>query len=967
MHRFPRLAGPTRRALSALSHAARHPPVDPPFPTAISAAEPPGAPIELFEDDIVNHLYAPTLPATPSRPSKLRSRAQDAVLYGPAENAAYERQLALEQETVDLAIARFHKASEDASARGDVATFRPATDLLVAWYNPFVLAVRAALENPSGNSTKGKHSSGRKRVEHEVRDQLEKLPPEALAVITLHTMLSLLMRESSGVPLPRVALSVADAVRAEINMKRISQLQREHDDARVRETLDDVATDAKAKHDGNSVRPNDVLQHALRSSSTLVSAVNFAAAKMEARHAVWSQREQLLLGTKLIDMFLSVAKVQDMNGEFVPAIVHTLKFRKDDMVKVGMLQLSEAMVNTVKEDCSGLVEHVSPKQQPMVIRPRPWTSPTEGAYLRCPSQLVRRTPGSYRDAEKMLEAADLSTLFEGLNALGDQPWCVNRHVLETSQALWDSGGGIAGLVTKRNCEVPNRKEFLATELAAFEKRKARQELWGPRDVDESTDDAEEEFDEKKVLRKLRMERRKAQKLNRELVSMRADTEHRMKQAARFVDEERIWLPHNVDFRGRAYPIPVHLQHMGCDLTRALLTFSKPGVMLGDRGVYWLKIHLANLLGGDKLSFSERIALAEDNIGRAIQVGLNPQSESNLEWWSTAEDPFQLLAACAEIAEACGRHGGEEGMKWFESSLPISMDGSCNGLQHYAALGRDVEGGTQVNLVPNDRPQDVYSGIAALVQDKVEAMAAEGDEYGVLLKGKVSRKVVKQTVMTSVYGVTQVGARQQIMNRLSEIGGFPEDKLFTSSVRLARLTLSSLGDIFQGATETMEWLYDSANRVSRNGNKVSWTTPVGLPVMQPYRRSERKVVRTLLQRVTLDRGGEHTPVSAARQRSAFPPNFVHSIDSAHMLVTGMACRRAGLNFAAVHDSFWTNAAHVDVMNQVLREEFIRLHSRDLLGELRDSFRLQYNDVEFLELPKRGKLDLSVVRDSPYFFS
>lgn len=30
-----------------------------------------------------------------------------------------------------------------------------------------------------------------------------------------------------------------------------------------------------------------------------------------------------------------------------------------------------------------------------------------------------------------------------------------------------------------------------------------------------------------------------------------------------------------------------------------------------------------------------------------------------------------------------------------------------------------------------------------------------------LKGKVTRKVIKQTVMTSVYGVTFIGARKQI--------------------------------------------------------------------------------------------------------------------------------------------------------------------------------------------------------------
>jgi DNA-directed RNA polymerase len=32
-----------------------------------------------------------------------------------------------------------------------------------------------------------------------------------------------------------------------------------------------------------------------------------------------------------------------------------------------------------------------------------------------------------------------------------------------------------------------------------------------------------------------------------------------------------------------------------------------------------------------------------------------------------------------------------------SHLHIHQDGSCNGLQHYAALGRDIEGAYQVNL------------------------------------------------------------------------------------------------------------------------------------------------------------------------------------------------------------------------------------------------------------------------------
>lgn len=46
-----------------------------------------------------------------------------------------------------------------------------------------------------------------------------------------------------------------------------------------------------------------------------------------------------------------------------------------------------------------------------------------------------------------------------------------------------------------------------------------------------------------------------------------------------------------------------------------------------------------------------------------------------------------------------------------------QDGSCNGLQHYAALGRDSVGAASVNLLPSELPQDVYSGVAAQVRER----------------------------------------------------------------------------------------------------------------------------------------------------------------------------------------------------------------------------------------------------------
>lgn len=92
----------------------------------------------------------------------------------------------------------------------------------------------------------------------------------------------------------------------------------------------------------------------------------------------------------------------------------------------------------------------------------------------------------------------------------------------------------------------------------------------------------------------------------------------------------------------------------------------------------------------------------------------------------------------------------------------------------------------------------------------------------------------------------------------------------------------------------------------------------------------------------------------RQRTAFPPNFVHSLDGSHMMMTAVACRKAGLIFAGsyclvvsdiqgtvalkshffysiagVHDSYWTHACDVDQMNRILREKFVELYEKPIL--------------------------------------
>lgn len=52
-------------------------------------------------------------------------------------------------------------------------------------------------------------------------------------------------------------------------------------------------------------------------------------------------------------------------------------------------------------------------------------------------------------------------------------------------------------------------------------------------------------------------------------------------------------------------------------------------------------------------------------------------------------------------------------------------------------------------------------------------AANNVKIAQVLEGFINRKVVKQTVMTVVYGVTHFGGRLQIEKRLKETDEFPK--------------------------------------------------------------------------------------------------------------------------------------------------------------------------------------------------
>ncbi|GAA5914361.1 DNA-directed RNA polymerase [Sporobolomyces salmoneus] len=658
----------------------------------------------------------------------------------------------------------------------------------------------------------------------------------------------------------------------------------------------------------------------------------------------WTQSIRAKVGSILVTALMDVAKVErtakhprtgELVSEVQPAFSHAYQYVRG--LKLGIIKVNPIVSERMDQDPLRVTLH--PRYLPMVVKPKPWLTWNSGAYLVHNTQMVR-TKDSEEQLRYLQQSSDadaLDDVFNGLDALGSVPWKINREVFDVVTAVWNSGEAVADIPPKDSLLDPVQAEV-------------------PPDVD--TDPRARDTYRHRL--KTALQARRAAHSNR------CDLNYKLEIARAFRDET-FYFPHNLDFRGRAYPIPPNLSHIGDDMCRGLLLFGEEKT-LGERGLRWLKIHLANLTGFDKASFDEREAYAMQHLEEIMDSADKPL-EGN-RWWLKADDPWQCLATCMELTKALRSSNPIE----YKCALPIHQDGTCNGLQHYAALGGDLKGAHQVNLDVGTRPADVYTGVADMANKIIEVDAAKGVNEAMILKGKVTRKVVKQTVMTTVYGVTFIGAKNQIQRQLKDRGDVPAEHLYMCSLYLGRLVLDSIGDIFKGATGIQTWLNRCARLISKSipparieaamqaekanprvkravptglsripkeqMTSVAWTTPLGLPVVQPYRKAKKRQVSTTLQTIFITDPTIPSEVDPRAQATAFPPNFIHSLDATHMMMTALACKDK-IAFASVHDSYWTHACDVDEMSVILRDTFIELHSQDILGKLRQEFITRYN--------------------------
>ena len=637
----------------------------------------------------------------------------------------------------------------------------------------------------------------------------------------------------------------------------------------------------------------------------------------------WTQRERLLVGNALID--LTIQRTGLLSHKMVTA----------GGKKRRLLLPTETTMDAIK-DLNAFKEVLKPEFYPCVAPPRDWISPYDGGYhshhIR-PLTMVKTDNHNYLSELKHI---DMPLVYGAVNAMQRTGFKVNRYILDVLRQVWATGIEVPSLPPSENYPIPAKPVDIATNKDA-------RTAWKREAVVIHTEN--NRLDSKRLLLRKTIE-----------------------IADKFVDEEAIYMVYQLDFRGRAYCVPNYLNPQGTDYAKALLMFSE-GKPIDDNGACHLAIHGANCFGFDKVSLQERIDWVQKNQEQILSCASDPLA--NLWWAKEADSPFQFLAFCHEWAGWCEQGEG------FVSYIPVSADGSCNGLQHFAAMLRSSTTGKEVNLIPSEEPHDIYQKVADRVTEKLADM---DDPLAKLwLEFGVKRGCTKRPCMVLPYGGKQYSFSDFVMDYIMEqkekgnMHPFGEDA-FKASTFLARIIWESIGEIVHAATDAMSWLQRSSRIASSEGLPIRWDTPCNFPVLQAYNETRPYQIQTKLLGSTFKPAlyKDTGKLDKNRQSNGISPNFVHSIDAAHMMITiDVATQCEIYSFAMVHDSYGTHAADAELMWWCLRKAFVEMYSQtdvledfraDLLGVLP-----KHRHTEIEPVPSKGDLDITVVEDSPFFFA
>jgi DNA-directed RNA polymerase len=782
------------------------------------------------------------------------------------------------------------------------------------------------------------------------------LPPETAAFITIKTMLNESCKE---INLESIIDSIGQRIEDQVRFEKLEDKAEKYV-AKVKERL------------ARAVSKNYVHQkNALVAGEKTLSEPKSEDYEPLERWINWGVDAQRHIGAALINMAIENVL---FNGS-------ALFEKKNFYVKMGKtfkevirLKVSDEIVGWI-DRYREVMEAQSPAYRPCIIPPRDWTNPyTGGYYILDTITMVK----GRKSQLKRLTKTQMPLVYRAINGLQNVPWQISKDVLEIAKSILKTGNGLAmpqrEPFSKPACPVPPElSEIRGKELKTYLTKDQWSDFISWRQ--ETTEIYQKD------------NKRKAKYLN---------FFNTVSTATDYSQYDRFFFVYTCDSRGRYYAESSTINPQGDDFQRGLLKFADP-MPLGEDGVYWLAVHGAGKWGNDKIPFDERVTFIKRMTDDIRDFVADPLSNTG---WASADKPWQFLNWCFEWSKL--QDWIEEGNKEedFLSYIGPAQDGSCSGLQHYSAMLKDLIGGTAVNLVPMDTPQDIYQKVANLTKLKLEKIAetseSEKDKElakGLLtIKGGINRKLTKPPVMTKTYGSTLIRCLKTTSSYFSELQSKEEKEAKAENrkpVRVHPFPMSSkdginikeaeklcanviwqaLKETVTSAIDGMYFIQKIAWDLARGGCHLEWETPTGFIVEQrEYEFKTRRIKTQLLGNTRFTIAEETNKLDPYSMKTASAPNFVHSMDASHLTLVVNAMLDAGItNMAVVHDDFAAHACYTKLLRKMLSETFVRMYSdHNVLEEFKEHLEALILTEIDIPLPEMGDLDLSWILKSEYAF-
>jgi|GEM_PF-2336089 len=641
----------------------------------------------------------------------------------------------------------------------------------------------------------------------------------------------------------------------------------------------------------------------------------------------WTPQERLSVGVFLIQL---VAQHTGLIEVFLDAAAGR---------KTRCVRATPACMDWIRQ-AEEKQKELCPFSLPMVVPPRDWLNPYEGGYF---TEVPFNTLLKSGNEDAAAHCTGNEAFVVAANHQQTVAYKINGWMLDQVQHAWDKSLDIGCLMPREGYQIPPYPKHLPEDhpdVTAWR--------FNARQIHEQNDRSR----------------------NRRIV-----TAKQLWIARRFRNEPAMYFPMQLDFRGRYYYRPPFINPQGNDIARSLLLFANGKPIESEAQADWLRVHGANAFGHSKLTWQARLDWVHQHRQQIESTGCDPWAMA--DWWTKASDPWQFLAFCREYQQFQAHGLG------YVGHLPVVLDCTCSGIQHYAALLRSDAMAPMVNLMPSDAPQDIYTAVLARVLEILRNDAAAGDLHAQgWLQLQPDRTLAKPIVMTLPYSATRQAVfhfcQAWSLERTLELYGSDGWRFKKGAIAamhyMATILYRETSHLIAPAKEAMTWLKRLGKMAGDANIDLHWTSPSGLRVGHRYMDYTGTRIRLYhLSSVPMDLLTHHIPkgLNSKRMGNGLSPNVIHSLDASHMAFATIDAFAHGVrNLGGIHDCFATSPAEMDTVRNCVRNSFADLYSKDWFTLITDELLHQLPTALKQKLPARpklGELDVNHVRNANYFIT